>query len=294
MNSCLLNRLTRFALVPGSAVLLGLAMAGSASAFVFDFETDDGGNPLTNGQAICTGPGGCVVGGDTVFEFGNLANVRTTNTGPGMHMGAATFNSTIGTNALDPDLWVDKGNILVLQNNSHPSTTLDGTFGQVFTTPNDEKDWEDAGSIIFDFNTSVFLNSIVLIDINGGVELDIILMDSLGRDRTYSLGERWTQDVSDCGGLGPGCLGYHTLDLTTLLPQAPEPGATGLDATAAEVAGFDPNDVVSLEIAFMSFSGTSPISGGIDDLTGIPEPGSGLMLSLGLAFLARRRSQRTS
>ena len=67
-----------------------LAFAGPAGAFIIDFETDDGGNALTNGQAICTGPGGCTVGGDTVFEYGNLVDVSTTTMGPGAHMGAGS------------------------------------------------------------------------------------------------------------------------------------------------------------------------------------------------------------
>jgi hypothetical protein len=277
------------------AALVLLCFATSASAGYIDWETDGvngTGSPMVNGQAVCTGQGGCVIGGDTVFEFGGAVSVSTTADGPGSHMGAAAFDSTIGVNPGDPDLFVELGNILVLQNNDHPTTTL-GPNGQVFDTPDDEKDWFDAGSIVLDFSSSVLLQSIVLIDINGGVNVDLTLTDSNNLQRIYSVPEKWTQDVDVCGGLNPpACIGYHTLDLTDVNPQSGEPNAIGGDAVVSlEDVGFVPSDVVQLDIHFLSATGTGPISGGIDAILYTPEPGVASLLALsmvGLSALRRR------
>jgi hypothetical protein len=274
-----------------------LCFATGASAGYIDWETDGAnglGNPMTNGQAVCTGPGGCVVGGDTVFEFGDgVVSLSTTFTGSGGHNGAATYDSTPGVNASDPDLWVDLGNILILQNNVHPNTTLSGTYGQVFDTPDDERDPADSGSIVLDFDNSVLLESIILVDINGGVNVDLTLTDSNNFKRVYHVPEKWTQDVDVCGGLNPpACLGYHTLDLTVTTPQDGEANATGGDAVVSlEDVGFVPSDVVQLDIHFYSATGTSPISGGIDAIAWAPEPGAGSLLALGMLGLSvlRRR-----
>ena len=86
------------------AGLLFVSGNSVAAPIVLDFETDDGGNALINGQAIDTfaGPG--------TLEFGNVVDV-TSGSGEG-HLGAAIFDSTPdgpNVNSGDPDLLVDLG-----------------------------------------------------------------------------------------------------------------------------------------------------------------------------------------
>jgi hypothetical protein len=275
--------------------LVMLCFTTSASAGFIDWETDAAnglGNPMVNGQAVCTGPTGCVIDPDGVKEFGDgVVSISTTFSGADGHLGAAAFDSAAGVNADDPDLWVELGNILILQNDNSPGR-ISGPNGEVFTDPNDEKDPPDSGSIVLDFDNSVLLESIILVDINGGVNVDLTLTDSNGLTRVYHVPQQWTQDVQVCGGLNPpACIGYHTLDLTDTNPQDGELNAVGGDATAIEDLGFVPADVVQLDIHFYSATGSSPISGGIDAIVWAPEPGTGSLLALGMLGLSilRRR-----
>lgn len=239
---------------------------------VIDFETEDDflpgpATPLVNGQAIDS-------------EFGNIFTMTSTVTGGGSgHLGPTIFDSnTPGPNdgGGDPDLQVNLGNILMLQNASFPSTTLDPSFGLLFDTPDDEANVNNAGSIIFNFLAPVELESLDLIDVNGGAHMIVTMTDSLGRDRIYDVPEKWTTDVT------VSLVGWQELDLTTLLNQPAEPNATGGDATATEDAGFDPSSVVALDV---NISG----SGAIDNLSIVPEPTTALMVGVGLAGLVPRR-----
>ena len=65
-------------LVVGCASALIGASLAYAGPTTIDFSTDDGGNPLVNGQVISTGPDRQDQLGnpDSLFEFGNLINVR--------------------------------------------------------------------------------------------------------------------------------------------------------------------------------------------------------------------------
>ena len=267
--------------------VLGLSVAllstGSAWAITIDFETDDFSTALVNGQAINTAPNG----GDLSEEFGNLVSVSGTVIGIGSNLGPTIFDSTpcpTGPNCggADPDLFVDMGNILILQNNSFPNSTNTLPNGLVFDTPNDENDFIDRGAVVFDFTDPSELVSIDLIDINGGNNVLLTLMDSQGDLRVFDVPPMWTNDVT----LAPN--GWDTLMFNTLTPQAGE--GTGGDATVIQNdLGFDINDVVQLEVAMLG----SPSSGGMDNLvfnvTSTPEPTTGLLLVAGLLVAARSR-----
>jgi len=201
-----------------------VACAGVANAAIMtvDFSTDDGGSPLVNGQDI-----------SSPDEFGAFFNISS----GGGNLGAAIFDSsTTGPNVAgpDPDLLVDLGNILILQSSTSPTQTVPG----IFDTPNDSS---ASGQITFDFLSAVELLSVELVDIDGGNGMTITLLDGGGLSRVYSVPASWTNDVTSSP------TGHQVLDLSTLLSQLGEGGAT---ATAAEDAGFDPFGVVELEFRF--------------------------------------------
>ncbi|NOY43551.1 MAG: PEP-CTERM sorting domain-containing protein [Planctomycetes bacterium] len=253
------------------ATLFATAHVSAAVVFPYtvDFSTeDDDATPLVNGQAIDT-------------EFGNLFTITSTVDGGGAgHLGPAIFDSTDpGPNSSggDSDLLVNLGNILIFQNNAFPTQTTPG----IFNTPNDEANFNDRGSFIFNFITPAELLSIDLVDINGGVTVQLTLTDTSGNSRIYDVPSKWTNDVS----IAP--IGYDTLDLTTLLPQNGE--GIGGDATATEDPLFDPTLVETLTIAIDG-------SGAIDNLVigSIPEPTSGILLTLGMitGLLTRHTRRR--
>ncbi|MHC4109213.1 MAG: PEP-CTERM sorting domain-containing protein, partial [Planctomycetota bacterium] len=136
--------------------------------------------------------------------------------------------------------------------------------------------------IIFDFLGAVELLSIDLIDINGGNNVLLTLTDGGGDRRIYDVPDMWTFDVTVGGN------GYDTLMLNTLLDQPGEGPGGDATVTLNEV-NFDPTDVVKLEVAFLG----SPTSGGLDNLTFIPEPSTAVLLALGLAGIGAARRRRT-
>jgi hypothetical protein len=236
--------------------LLGLTLIASpAIAVNVDFEQ------FSNGEA---GP----------FAIPTpFATVSITPDGPppGDHIGLAIFDSDFGgpNDGLgDQDLVVDSGNILILQNNELPTQTIPGFFD----TANDD---EDGGNFNIMFDQPVFMNSIELIDINGGGMLTVSLFDQGGNSRVYDVPNQWTGDITQ-----PGQPGFQVLDLTTLLPQLGV--GPGGNATAAEFGAFDPTDVINVAI---SFSG----SAAIDNINFVPEPGTALLVGLGLGALGLRR-----
>lgn len=234
--------------------VIGLCTS-SALAVNIDFSVeDDGVTPLANGQKIDVGQ-----------EFGVLFDVSSS----GNNAGAAIFDSTSGVNAADPDLWVNLGNILILQENNGSADAITGDF---FNTPND--DASQGNQIFFDFFSPIYAQSIDLIDVNGNGPVTVTLRDQGGLTRTYFAPMHWTFDISASG---PN--GFETLNLTTLANQ---PGEGGGIATANEQAGFNPNDVINITITFDG-------SGGVDNLNFTPEPGTGLLVGLTAIFLIRRR-----
>lgn len=220
-----------------------------------DFSTDDSGDVLVNGQDIMSPD-----------EFGAVFSVSSS----GPNLGAAIFDSDpAGPNldGPDPDLLVGLGNIMMLQSTSSPTQTTPG----IFDLANDSS---AGGNITFDFNDPTRLLSIDLVDMNGGNGMTITMTDTLGLTRVYSVPALWTNDVS----VAP--LGFGTLDLTSLLPQAGE-GAGG-DATAAQEAGFNELSVVQIDFDFIG-------SGGLDNFTFVPAPGTVALGACGLGLIGRRR-----
>jgi len=242
----------------GFAAVLSFALVlwgQTQAAITLDFETDDFGTPLVHGQDISTPP-----------EFGNWVQISSSGAG---HLGPAIFDSTNGPFGGDPDLNVGLGNILILQDSSSPTQTTPG----IFDTPNDAA---SGGTITFTFLSPVYLLSINLVDIDSGAQTTVTLTDGGGGSRVYNVPNNWTGEKSMT------LAGWHTLDLTTLLPQ-PGPGIGG-PATATDF-GLNPFDVTRLEV---QFSG----SAGVDGLVFIPEPATMLLAGLGFAVLALRFRKR--
>ncbi len=246
----------------------GFIAASAQAGVVVDFSTDHNSNPLVNGQIIDT-------------EFFTDFTVSSPDAGIS-HAGLAIFDSNpAGPNAAggDPDLLVNLGNVLIMQNNNGGFGNNDGS---VFFTPDDEADFNPTGegNIVFSFTNAVTLDSIDLIDINGGVLVDVVMTDGLGRQRTYEVPSMWTNDINASG---PN--GYDTLDLTSLAGQLGEGGGT---TNAFEDVGFDAGDVLSLSFRVY---GSSP-SAALDNLiyqVSVPAPGAMALLALGLPALRRRR-----
>jgi len=122
--------------------------------------------------------------------------------------------------------------------------------------------------------------SIDVIDANGGFLAFLILTDDQARTRTYTIPAMWTDDINTCG----ACVGFATLDLTTLAGQTGELVAL---ATVVQDALFDSLSVISLDVQFVG----APSSGGLDNLVFTPEPSTGLLVGAGLLALGlyRRR-----
>lgn len=200
-----------------------LALEGIAT---IDFETgDDLFTPLTNGQAI-----------PSAEEFGRLVEIH----GVGPNEGTAIFASNrTGPNAgsSDPDLLVDLGNVLLLQENSQQS--VPGIF-------DDPDDALLGGTMVFDFPRPARLLSVDLIDICPGPpaqDVTVTLFDQTLGTRTYSVPGGWTRDRSH-----DGPPGFRTLSLEVLSDQ---PGFMAT-ATAAETEGFDEDGVVRMEVGLSS------------------------------------------
>jgi len=193
-------------------------------------------------------PNGLQVGGATTVSSG------TTIEGfPHSGLTAAIFDSDPeGPNAAssDPDLLVDTGNILMLQEN--PGQTEPG----VYDAPDDDA---RGGSFVLTFGgLEVLPISIDLIDLcpAPGQSALVILVDDSGRQRVYDVPPGFTEDVDMEGGTG-----YRTL---SLVATADQPGYRST-ATASEDQGFDVRAVVLLEVQLGS-------SGAIDNILYDPHP----------------------
>src|SRR6476659_4520784 len=265
------------------------SLSNAAQMYNINFETDDDFvTPLVHGESIYSTPRSNHVNPavpfstDTPLEFGRLIKISAKNLGTDGNLGPAIFDSnpsdTPPASTLDPDLLVGLGNILILQRDEGPNTSLDPKYGLKFNNPNDEATPDDIGSIVIDFLLpNVHPMSVDLVDIDNNVRLNVILTDQLGRNRTYAVPSNWTTDIA-----AHGPAGFQTLSLQTLLNQAAAPNATGGAATATQDLGFKSSRVARLEVQFLG----SAISGGIDNLVfSVPEPGSIMLLVVGTAFL---------
>jgi len=248
--------------------------------------------PLLPLLALAAGPAGAVT-----IDFEGLANgtellgaefagVTISSSDKGTsHLGPTIFDSSKpGPNDAggDPDLLVGLGNVMILQNTAFPTQTVAG----VFDTPNDEADFSPTGEghALFTFDSAIELQTITLIDLNGGAEVDVLLTDLLGNTLEYEVPEMWTNDIDDCGFT---CDGFAILDLQELGAQAGEPGAGGVTPAPTVIGAYDDTQVVTMELRF---HGANP-SAAIDDITFVPEPGTAVLVGLGLAAVgARRRS----
>jgi hypothetical protein len=262
-----MHRSLASALVGAAALSVWIAPPPAGASFIIDFEYDDSGNALGNGQIIDT-------------EFSIDFTITSPDTGVS-HLGPTIFDSTPGgpnAGGNDPDLLVGLGNILILQNTAYPAN--DGFF---FFEPNDEANFYPLGygTIVIDFVNSVELFSIDLIDVDKAVFIDVKLYDGSGRIRSYDVPEYWTHDVY----LKPGANGYDTLDLTSLASQTGEGGGV---ARANETVGFDPRDVDRMELIIRGCKG----SAGIDNIVYAPGPSALPVLLAGLAGLTAQRRRR--
>lgn len=183
---------------------------------VIDFEDQadipGGSEPLDNGQVIDDG------------EFGGDSFINTI-TGTGFNNGPAIYDTTPGVNLDDPDLWVDQGNALILQQKHYPEQDPPGYFAR----PNDAA---EGGTIDIALNCHVRMQSVDLIDVcaDDGEGVVVTLYNSNSRTRTFIVPAGWTS---------PGDGGVETLLLDTLDDQT----KNGVTATAEEDDGFDPNRI---------------------------------------------------
>jgi len=213
---------------------------------------------------------------DITIDFESFANGQSvegeviglaTITSSGPNLGAAIYDSDPPIGA-DPDLEFASGtlgNILILQSEDSPSMT-----GDIFNTPNDEA---DGGRLFFDFASAVRMLSLDLVDIDDNGPARVTLTDSSGDRRRWFAPFEWTGDTD-----------WATLDLTVLTPQS-GPGSGGDATVTINDAGFDPNDVVFMEVKFYG-------SAGLDNVTYIPAPGAALLAMMGFGTIGwvRRRS----
>lgn len=198
-----------------------------ANDVTFDFDQDDDlMTPLENGRAISAGS-----------RFGRFLQFAGLGSG---HFGPATFDSSPnGPNAggPDPDLLVDRGNLVVLQ------ATGAQTVPGIFDVPND---FAGGGTVTIELLQPGRVISLDLVDIDArtGEGAAVRLRDGAGRVRHYAVAPGYTGDVA----LGSG---VRTLDLQTLFLQRGDLG----DTTASEDAGFEPATVSRIEVVFTGSGG---------------------------------------
>lgn len=231
---------------------LDIAYDSSPVGFQLDFQTeDDFTTPLVNGQSLSTPP-----------EFGRLVSLSSQQPTVGApHHGLAIFDSSPGgpnASSSDPDLLVNLGNVLILQENG--GQTVPG----IFNLPDDSA---SGGTMVFEFSGFDFIEkveprSIDLIDVDfAGAGARVTLIDVLGHTRTFSVPTNWTGDIHS-----DGPPGYRTLDLTTLDPQP------GFASTATAKGDFDfiPGEVVRMEVELKG-------SGAVDNLVFVREQDPGAL-----------------
>lgn len=231
------------------------ALAGFANV---DFSTeDDFITPLVNGQEINVGE-----------EFGNLFSLSSPD---GRLAIFDTSNPGANDGGGDPDLLINQGNALIIQNGG----LLTQSTADIFDTPNDSA---NGGAIVFDFVVPSEPGAIDLIDVDDNNGITVTLTDDMGRQRVYDVPNSFTNEA-------PDVMGFDTLNLTTLSDQMGEGG--GIATVTTSDAGYDALRVVQLEV---DFSG----SGGLDNFvinSVTPSPGAmSLMALAGVVGVRRRRA----
>ncbi len=172
----------------------------------------------------------------------DIAGVTVTGLGDYNH-GAAVFDSSSGgpnTASSDPDLLIDAGGILVLQENGLQSTP------GIFDHPDDAA---FGGSFFVQFDEPCEAHSVDLVDIDAPAPLQavaVVLTDLMAKRRIYLAPSGFTRDIHL-----DGPPGFATLDLLTTSPQ---PGYTATAILLDEEPSYDPSLVVAIQI-FMSGSG---------------------------------------
>ena len=226
-------------LLDGATDNTGVDFGFHAELVALHFETeDDCVTPLVNGQDISSRE-----------EFGRLVSIDGF---PASGLTAAIFDSDpLGPNASssDPDLLVDLGNVLILQEN--PGQSVPG----IYDLPDDDA---LGGELRFRFdNAAALLRSIDLIDLrpDPGQDVFVLITDRAGRTRSYSVPSGWTEDIAL-----DGPPGFRTLYMLGLSDQ---PGFLSV-ATAQEDLGFDELSVVELCVRLGG-------SGAVDNLLFSPD-----------------------
>lgn len=212
---------------PGSTPGSGRVVASGLDSVdvVFDFERDDdGATPLENGRALGRGA-----------RFGRIVGLSGSG---GAHFGPATFDSSpTGPNAHgpDPDLLVDRGNLVILQRRHEQSVP------GIFDIPDDA---ESGGTLCIDLLMPARPISLDLIDIDGPPLAEVATVRLVATDgavRTYTVPGGFTGDRERSR-----VEGVQRLDLETLFPQR------GVDSTALtdEDPGFDAARVTRIEVTW--------------------------------------------
>ena len=177
--------------------------------------------------------------GEAIDENSFATQGVTISLPPGANLnnfGACAFDSTSdGPNAggPDPDLLVNEGNLLILQENNQQS--VPGFF--------DEPDDAQLGGFLFvDFEEPSQVLSIDFVDVDDGPEESIILyqFDTSGRQRQTIVPAGWTRDL-----IVDGTPGFRTLDLVT---PSGQPGFLANAGMVLEDPGFDRQNVRRLVI----------------------------------------------
>ena len=224
----------------------GFVAQGLLTQRIFDFESDDSTGALQ--------PNGAPA--DELTRFGR--SIRITSRGANQ-FGPALFDSSPnGPNASggDPDLLVDRGNLLILQET--PQLTPAG----LYASPNDA---ERGGTLRIELVREARPRSVVLVDIGPNLPAEDVLVrliDTQGLRRLVTVPGGFTADGAADISRAARVLRLDTLDA--------QPGESAT-ATTVEEPGFDEHRVVAIEFELNA-------SGAVDDL--VVEPGPTVPASL--------------
>ncbi|MEM1167420.1 MAG: hypothetical protein AAGI30_14160 [Planctomycetota bacterium] len=243
----------------------GAAVVAQSALAVTVVEDFDSFASFANGQAVGNGAT------DASLFFDLTVTARN---GDGLD-GVIFDSDPAGPNAgsEDVDLLVDTGNVLTAQDGSDGTATP----GTIFDPADD-----DVGFILtLDFIAPLTVESLLLVDIDGGTFTEITLIDESGLEREFDIPADFTGDVA------AGEPGSFVIDLLTLSDQSSVNGTGPI--TAVEDDGFDQDAVVTLVFDTRG-------SGAIDDLVlsgdEVPTSGSLALLAVSgvLAGTRRRRA----